>query len=108
VGEKQDIILEFTGMDPADLDGFPDALAQAGADVLSLEERDPGLLVSFLVGVVTSFSPQLAALITERIRGKESVSVAITRKGGHRLVISSDEELAVEPLTAVIEDFLRK
>jgi hypothetical protein len=110
VDEKQDIILEFTGIDTADLDGFSDELAQAGVDVLPLEERDPGLLISFLIGVTTSFSPNLAKLIAERFKskGKEAVSVTITRKGGHKLAISSDQELAVRPLTEMIEDFLQK
>jgi hypothetical protein len=110
VDEKQDIILEFTGMDSADLDGFPDELAQAGADVLPLEERDPGLLISFLIGVTTSFSPQVASLIAERFKAseKEAVSVTITRKGGHKLAVSSDQELAVKPLTKMIQDFLQK
>jgi len=110
VGEKQNIILEFSGMDVVGLDGLPDELAQAGADVLPLEERDPGLLISFLIGVTTSFSPQLAELIANRFKGKEreAVSVTITRKGGHKLVISSDQELALKPLTRVIEDFMQK
>jgi hypothetical protein len=110
VGEKQDIILEFSGIGMADLDGLPGELARAGADVLPLEERDPGLLISFLIGVTTSFSPQLAKFIADRFKGKEkeAVSVTVTRKGGHKLIISSDQELAVKPLTRVIEDFLRK